>query len=104
MFDNSNGQIKLCAKQKYKFLSATHNITIASDLSQHYVNLAFDFHQYDTQIFWNVCFGASTMNAMLYSMPFPNFWRTELHYAAAFLTNNALLTLVCCTVDKTEKK
>ena len=30
-------------------------------------------------------------------MPFSNFWRIELCHGAAFLTDNAQLTLVCST-------
>ena len=32
------------------------------------------------------------------------FWRKEFHHGAAFLTDNAQLTLVCYTVDKTWNK
>ena len=44
------------------------------------------------------------VNAKQYSMLFSNFWRTELHSGAAFLTDSVQLILVCCTEDKTWNK
>ena len=41
------------------------------------------------------------MNAKQYNMQLPNFLKRELCHDAAFLTESAQLTLVCCTVDKT---
>ena len=47
----------------------------------------------------NVPIGTSSINSNQYSMPFPNFWRSEWYYFA-FLAESTQLTLVCCTVDK----
>ena len=57
----------------------------------------------DTQTLWNVCIGTFGINARQHSMPFRNFWRSELCHGAAFLKDSAQLTLICCTVDKTKK-
>ena len=54
----------------------------------------------DTQTFWNLCISASSV----YSMPLLNFWRSEWHLGAAFLTDSAQVTLVFCTLDKTWNK
>ena len=62
------------------------------------------FGSFNIQTLWNVLIGASAVNVKLYSMPFPNVWRSELHHGAAFLTDNVQLTLVCSTVDETENK
>ena len=59
--------------------------------------------QIDAQILWNLI-GASGMNAKLYSISFPNFWGNELYHNAAFLTDSAQVTLICCSVDKTWNK
>ena len=44
-------------------------------------------------IFWGEC--------QHFSTPFPNFLKSELRHAAAFFIDNAQMTRVCCTVDKT---
>ena len=49
----------------------------------------------DTQTPWKLCTGASSTNAKQHSMPFPNFWGSEIHHDAAFFTDCGQLTLVC---------
>ena len=51
---------------------------------------------------WNLYTGAFGVNAKQYSMSFPNFWWSELHYGAAFLTVSAQLTPICRRLKKTE--
>ena len=75
-----------------------NNVTIASGHPGHPdLDWVFAFHQYehdcpqiDTQTQWNLCIRASIMNAKQDSMPFPNFWTSELRLGAAFLTDNWL--------------
>ena len=50
--------------------------------------------QIDTK-HWNLHIEASSMNAKEHNIPFPNFWKSVLCHSAAFLTDNAQLSLVC---------
>ncbi len=77
--------------------------TIALDrtgLLQLYLN-PLHCPQIDTQTLWNLHIGSSSMNAKQYSVPFLHLRRIDLCHSAAFLTDSAKLTLVCCTIDKT---
>ena len=57
-----------------------------------------------TKTLWNFHIRASSVNAMLYNVLFPNFWKSELHHGVAFYTDSTQLTLVWCTVEKTWNK
>ena len=63
------------------------------------------FSLIDTYTFWKFRIGTSAVNVKQYSILFSNFWKSELYYAAAFLTDRpSAVTVVCSTVDKTWNK
>ena len=84
-------------------LLSCHTFVINIGLIRLFLN-SLHFAQINTKRLWNLHIGASGMNAKQYSMPFPNFWWSELCYGTAFLTDCAWLTLVWCRVDKTWHK
>ena len=56
--------------------------------------LCSDTHPNTKYSYW-----ISDLDAMQYSIPFPNFWRNELSHGATFLTDSAQMSLVWCRVD-----
>ena len=80
-----------------------YHIIIAYDHPKHHdVDRMFDFNQYEYESVLRLIPNHSEVFVL--ALPVRIFLRSELHHRAPFLPDRDQLTLVWCTVEKTEKE